>query len=127
VSPAFRGTDLFATLIVLGLATGLSLRRNRAVHPKIMGSCFLADLGLVVYLEATRGAVAIAGKFESRILSFHVGVAVATLVLYVLLGWSGRRILSGQGGIPLHGKFAALFVLCRLATYVTAFLIPRSV
>lgn len=125
--PVFRATDLFATLIVVALMTGLALRRNRAVHPKIMGGCFLADLSLVVYLEATRGAVKLASRFDSQVLTFHVGVAVATLVLYVLLIKSGRGILAGRGGLPGHGKLAALFMLCRLATYLSAFFIPRSV
>ncbi len=123
----FAPTDLIATVILFALAVGLALRHRRSVHPWIMGGCFVADLGLVLYLELTRGAVATAVKFSSNILNFHVTVAVATLVLYLVLVPSGYRILNGGGSRLWHRRAAWAFVVVRLATYLTAFFVPRSV
>lgn len=124
---AFAPTDMVATGIVLMLAVGLAMRRNRKVHPPLMGLCFVLDLGLVLYLELTRGAVNTAVTTDSRILTFHVAVAVATIVLYLVLVPSGYKLLKGGGNRGLHRKAALAFVVCRVLTYLTAFLIPRSV
>lgn len=125
---AFAATDMVATVIVLTLAVGLAMRRDRSKHPWIMLTAFVADLSLVAYLELTRSAVATAVKFDSRILNFHVAVAVGTVLLYLVLVPSGYKLWKGKGGSRLfHKRAAALFVVLRLLTYVTAFFVPRSV
>jgi uncharacterized membrane protein YozB (DUF420 family) len=115
------GVSLFAILL---LTAGLAVRHNRDLHPRIMGTAFLVDVGLVLYLELTRGAIERASRLASQLLSLHVACAVATLVLNVFLLVSGWRILNRGGDRRVHFRGAVLFMVLRVVTFLTAFLIP---
>lgn len=117
-------TDGVSLVAILLLVTGLALRRNRAVHPKIMGTAFAVDLALVLYLELTRGAVERASQLASQLLTVHVACAVATLALNVFLVVSGWRILHHGGPRKGHFRAACAFMVLRVVTFLTAFLIP---
>lgn len=116
------GVSFFALLV---LATGLALRRDRHKHPPLMAAAFVIDLGLVLYLELTRGAIDRAAGLASPVLSVHVGFAVTTLVLNIALVASGVALWRGAGGWRgWHRRLAGVFVVTRLATFLTAFFIP---
>ena len=121
--PAITDGISFACLILL--MVGIALRRDRSKHPKIMVAAFVLDLGLVLYLELTRGAIDRASQLASQILTIHVGFAVATLVFNVALLVTGYRIYSGKSaGLTTHRRLAWVFMICRIATFLTAFVIP---
>lgn len=118
-------TDGISFLVLLVLVVGLALRRDRSKHPPIMVGAFVADLALVLYLELTRGAIDRASQLASQILTVHVAFAVTTLVANIALLVTGYRIYSGKAaGRTTHRRLAWLFMICRVATFLTAFLIP---
>lgn len=118
-------TDGVSFLVLVLLAVGLARRRDRRTHPWIMRVAFALDLGLVGFLELTRGAVERASEFASGLLAFHVLVAVLALVTNVYLLYSGTKILAGEDQRqPRHRQVAWVFVVLRLTTFVTAFAIP---
>jgi uncharacterized membrane protein YozB (DUF420 family) len=107
------------------IGLGLFRRHDRKIHPKIMKAAFVVDISLVLYLELTRGAINRASQLASQLLTFHVSVAVLTILLNVVLLWSGWRILQGEDQRQgFHRKLALFFVLARITTFLTAFLIP---
>lgn len=115
---------IISTIIVVALVVGLSLRRRRNIHPKIMFSAFVADLLLVLYIEFTRGAVERVVSGVDLLLWFHVSVSVATLVFYVVLIILGRQLLNGrEEKRALHRKLAIIFCVLRSVNYVTSFMV----
>lgn len=118
-------TDLVSFFVLVVIATGLSQRRDRTRHIPLMALAFVVDLGLVLYLELTRSAVARASELASQMLSIHVGFAITTLVLNIALIASGVAIAKGKPGLrKWHKRLAALFLFCRISTFLTAFWIP---
>ncbi len=122
-SPAL--TDGVSAFVLLLLVSGLALRRDRTKHPYLMGTAFLIDVGLVVYLQVTRSAVQRAVGFQSQILTFHVGVAVSALLLNLCLVVSGILIWKGSSNLRKRHRYLAIFfMVCRVLTLITAFFIP---
>ena len=115
---------IISTIIVVALAVGLSLRRRRDIHPKIMFSAFVADLLLVIYIEFTLGVVERVVSEVDLLLWFHATVSTATMVLYVWLIVLGWQLLNGrEEKRALHRKLAITFCVLRSANYVTSYLV----
>lgn len=120
-------TDGVSFVVLILLMIGLALRRDRGKHPKIMATAFVLDVSLVLYLELTRGAIDRASQLASQLLTVHVAFAVSALVLNIALVVSGYRLYSGRpASRTMHRRLAGLFMLCRVATLLTAFLIPAK-
>jgi hypothetical protein len=110
-------------VIVAAILWGVAVRARRVLHARIMGTCFAADVLLVLLIELERHAIEQAVRTTSGLLRFHIAVSVAVLVLWVLQIQTGRRMLKGAPRLPRHGIQAALFLLCRLTNVVTAFMV----
>lgn len=118
-------TDGVSFLGLMLLVLGLALRRDRTKHPPIMVTAFVLDLVLVLYLELTRGAIDRATQLVSQLLTVHVSFAVSALVLNIALLVTGYRIYTGKAaGFTTHRRLACAFMACRVATFLTAFVIP---
>lgn len=90
---------IFATLCFVSLCVGLlSLKtRFRPFHPRFMLLGILGDLGLVVVLEITRGAVGTAVGGELSALQYgHIGSSLAACLIYVPVLVSGFRLWFGR-------------------------------
>ena len=122
-------------LVVAGLAYGLSRRREAAIHMKIMTTCFVVDLLNVILVEVT--ARATSGESQGAVeqglrsfwndpvsvLNFHIVVSVASIVCYIIAIRTGRRLFRTGEGRGTHRKNALVFIVTRLASFVTSFMV----
>ena len=87
-----------STLIVLLMIFGITKRRVRNLHVKIMSLVIAWDILLILQIELNRGAINKASQVakNSGLLTFHVFIAVTTVFIYFAMIYSGRKILSGN-------------------------------
>lgn len=109
---------IFATILY-----GVSVHARRALHARIMTSCFLADLLMVLLVEFDRRAIEQAVGPTSGLMKFHIAVSVAAIALWVPQIVSGRGILRGKPYLGRHRLQAWAFLLCRATNVVTAFFV----
>jgi hypothetical protein len=78
---------------------------------------------LVLWIELERHAVEkAASSIDNGLLMFHVAVSLLTLVGYVILAVTGKKMMNGDAAVrQLHQKAFLLFIVCRLSNYVTSF------
>jgi hypothetical protein len=123
IFPELSAFLVISTLVVLLVFYGLSQRHNRAVHVPVMMTAFVADVLLVLWIELERHAVEkAASSIDNGLLMFHVAVSLLTLVGYVILAVTGKKMMNGDAAVrQLHQKAFLLFIVCRLSNYVTSF------
>ena len=126
---------LVNVLVVVGLIYGISKRREPAIHMKVMTVCFVVDLLNVILVEVTarvtnedsQGAVeqGIRSFYEKffSLLNFHILVSVISIICYIIAIRTGRRLFRTGEGRSTHRKNALVFVITRLASFVTSILI----
>lgn len=117
---------LIVALLLYGASRVIGKTKNRYQHIKIMKAAIIWDLLLIVQIELTRGAIAIASKAmeNSMILNIHVSLAVATVLLYACLFHSGKKLDQGQEDIRgRHKTLGYIALSTRLATLITSFLV----
>jgi hypothetical protein len=125
-----------SSVVLVLVGAGLYFRRRRpALHWKFMVLAFVTDVLLVLYIEATRGAVEQVATQVRLLLWFHAGVSLAVLVLYAVLLGIGRKLLAvpeawgagrpeGPGRVRrLHRNLGVTFCVLRLLNYATAFMV----
>jgi uncharacterized membrane protein YozB (DUF420 family) len=125
-------------LVVAGLAYGLSRRREAAIHMKIMTTCFVVDLLNVILVEvAARATSGESGESQGAVeqglrsfwndpvsvLNFHIVVSVASIVCYIIAIRTGRRLFRTGEGRGTHRKNAVVFIVTRLASFVTSIMV----
>jgi uncharacterized membrane protein YozB (DUF420 family) len=116
-----------STIILLLFFFGIFVvikKKNRLTHAKIMSLAIIWDLLLIVQIEFNRKAIEKAIKISSNssILSIHIGLALSSVVLYMFMMYTGRRILKGNNSlINQHRKLGRLTMLLRTLTYITSF------
>jgi uncharacterized membrane protein YozB (DUF420 family) len=121
------------TLILLVLAYGLKMRRKPEVHMKVMITCFVIDVinvGLVeLGARAGGGSGAVAKGVDSfleelfTILNFHILVSIGCLVCYGIAVYTGRKLYKTGEGRSRHRKNAIVFIVMRLSSWVTSFMV----
>jgi hypothetical protein len=109
---------VFATILY-----GVKVHARRQLHARIMVSCFIADVLMVLVIELTRKAIEQAVATTSGLMRFHIAVSVIALVLWVPQLISGRGILRGKPYLPRHRIQAWAFLLFRATNLVTAFMV----
>jgi len=115
-----------STLIVLLMIFGISKRHIQKLHVKIMSAVIIWDIILILQIELTRGAIAKASKVmvNPMLLTFHVFIAVTTVLLYFALIYTGRKMLTGDYSVrPLHQKLGKSAFSLRMLTYATSFFV----
>lgn len=141
--------SLISTFVLCLITVGILTRRAPQLHLRFMSAAFLTDLGLVIYIEATRHAVNKVIHQSGPLLGFHVTVSVLVLVAYVLQILIGSRLLLGEGSrqlvltgamasgaAPVAGGFEQIlfsrrthiivgssFCCLRLLNYITSFML----
>lgn len=112
------------------MTLGVIKRKNRQQHVPIMYIVILWDILLILQIELTRGAVEKAAKVvtNTMILNIHVSLAVASVVFYVLLLVTGRKLLKGQRSVRgKHKLFGWTAYALRLLTLITSFFVVTAV
>lgn len=79
------------------MVLGILNRRNGKLHAKLMATAIGLDLILVLFLEATRGAIAEAVAMDMTILQqLHILFSTLAVVLYFPLIYIGLKNLKHQ-------------------------------
>jgi len=115
-----------STLIVLLMFYGIYHRKNRYKHIRTMKLCIIWDLLLIVQIELTRGAIVKASKALTNpaILNIHVSLAIATVLLYIVMLYTGTKLKNNNESIrPIHRFFGLTTLTVRLSTFITSFLV----
>ena len=89
-----------------------------------MSAVLIWDLLLILQIELGREAVAKAAKAMANpmLLNIHVTFAVLSVVFYVLLVFTGRKLLKGDNSIkPKHKIFGWTAFVLRTLTLITSF------
>jgi len=118
-------------IIVLVMVIGILVRRNRKLHVRIMSLAMIWDVVLILQIELNRSAILKASKAVSNplILNTHVGIAVATVLLYGVMVYTGRALLAGKNEIRQKHRFLGYSTLfMRVLTLITSFwaVIPKE-
>lgn len=109
---------------------GIFNRKNRKIHVPTMSVVLIWDVILILQIELGRDAVAKASKalVNPMILNVHVTFAVLSVIFYVLLVVTGRKLLKGDRTIrPRHRLFGWTAFALRTLTLITSFfaVIPK--
>jgi hypothetical protein len=110
-------------VILAAILFGVTVHANRRLHARVMTSCFIADVVMVLLIELQRKAIEQAMRPTSGLMKFHIAVSVAALVLWVFQIVSGRGILQGKPRLRRHRLQAWMFLACRSTNVVTAFMV----
>lgn len=113
-----------SSLIYLLMIYGITQRKNRKIHVPVMSTVLLWDVLLILQIELSREAVAKAAKaaINPMLLNVHVTFAVLSVVFYVLLVITGRKLLKGKQAMrPKHRVFGWTAFVLRTLTLVTSF------
>ena len=115
-----------AAVFALIVAGALQHSRRR-LHVRMMLTCFVLDLGLLVGVEIMNQAVERvmqeAGGMPA-ILIVHIGFSVLMLAWWIVQIVLGRRLLRGREDLRgAHHRNAGIFLLLRAGNLVTAFFV----
>lgn len=113
-----------STLIVLLMIVGVIQKKNRNLHVKIMISAIIWDVLLILQIELSRGAINKASKVAANptILTVHIALAITTVLFYILMFYTGQKMLKNDMTIRgKHKAFGITTLLLRIATYITSF------
>jgi uncharacterized membrane protein YozB (DUF420 family) len=103
---------------------GVYLRRDRKKHVKIMSSAIAWDILLILQIELSRGAIkkASAVMTNPMLLKVHLFFAIGSVVLYVLMVLSGRKLLAGDNSVrQKHKLLGRTTLFFRIMTFITSF------
>ncbi len=103
---------------------GISKRKNRKIHVPTMISVIVWDVLLILQIEFTRKAVEKAAKALTNpwILNVHVSFALSSVIFYLLLLYTGRKLLRGENQIrSRHRIFGWSAFVLRTLSLITSF------
>lgn len=123
-------THALSIAVFIVLLFGFKFRKRKEWHIPIMLSCFLIDLGLVLYIELTRKAIHTATHGMHPFVAFHVGVSTLTVLAYLFLIFLGVMILRGIKMNPVHPihRIAGLtFLVLRFTNLATSLWIEKFI
>lgn len=113
-----------STLIYALMLFGITKRKNRKVHVPVMIAVLTWDILLILQIELSRSAVEKAAKalINPMLLNIHVSFAVSCVVFYILLIYTGRKLLNGNNQFRLrHRIFGWTAFALRTLTLITSF------
>lgn len=88
-----------ATLAYAILVSGVLVRKNRKIHPKLMATGIGIDLLLVMFLQVQRSVIQAAVTESYSFLQMgHIGVSTIAVILYFPVVYLGIQRLRGTGG-----------------------------
>jgi hypothetical protein len=96
--PAMTPNMYVATLAWLLLCLGYSQRKRRNLHVPLMLAGIFMDFSMVVFLEATRGAVGTALSFSLSLMKqLHIAASTTAFVLYFPVLFLGMKLVRNEG------------------------------
>lgn len=113
-----------SALIVLLFTFGILKRRSRNVHVKTMYAAIFWDIALILQIELTRSAIVKASKAITNpmMLNIHVALALTAVILYFILIYTGRKLVSGQKEVRQKHKLLGWSAyITRILVFVTSF------
>ena len=117
---------IIVALMLYGVSRVVKAKKERYRHVKIMKLVMIWDILLILQIELSRGAIMKASKVMENmvILNIHVSLAVATVLLYGLMAYTGKKVMGGDNTVlPKHKLLGRLTVCARLATLGTSFFV----
>ena len=111
-------------LIMALMGYGISQSKHRSKHYKIMGIAIAWDIILILQIELTRNAILKASKIMTNpmMLKIHLFFAISSVVLYFIMIFTGRKILSGELSFkPKHKVIGWVTFAFRIMTFATSF------
>ena len=117
--------------IVLLMLAGIIVRRRRQLHIQIMSIAMIWDVLLILQIELSRSAILKASKAMTNpvMLNIHISIAVSSVILYVFMVYTGRKLLSGQNEIrSKHRVLGWTTLTMRILTFITSFwaVVPKE-
>jgi uncharacterized membrane protein YozB (DUF420 family) len=112
-------------LIVALMVWGITQHRQRLRHVRIMASAMIWDVILILQIELSRGAILKASQAPTNplMLNIHVSIAVTTVLFYIAMVLTGRRLLRGETALyNRHRKLGYATFALRVLTFATSFL-----
>ncbi len=119
----FMQTQSFFILALM--IFGITQAKKRSLHVKIMSTAMIWDIILILQIELSRSAILKASKAMSNpmLLNIHVSIAVTTVVFYVFMVLTGRKVLAGQNQLmKRHRLLGYTTTVLRALTFATSFL-----
>ncbi len=111
-------------LIMSLMVFGIYQRTNRKLHVKVMATAIIWDVILILQIELSRSAIgkAVQVMTNPMMLKIHLFFALGSVVLYILMVITGRRLLAGDDEVkPTHKKLGWTTITFRILTFVTSF------
>lgn len=111
-------------IIVVMMLIGIVVHRRRSLHVKIMSSVIIWDILLILQVELGRKAIMKASQAMTNpaLLNIHVSIAVSTVLLYIVMVITGRKVLAGHSELlPQHKRIGYITFVMRLLTFATSF------
>jgi len=102
---------------------GLSIRKQKLKHIKVMVSAIVWDILLVLQIELSRSAIkqTFNPNKNSTLLNIHISIAVTTLFLHFFMLYSGNKLRKGNlKNKSLHVKLGLLDVFLRTLNFATS-------
>lgn len=118
-----------SALIFSLMCFGIYNRKMRTRHVPIMASVIAWDIILILQIELNRDAVvkALHAPTNPIMLNIHISIATSCVVLYILLFFTGIRLLKNDSKIkPLHRKLGWTTFVLRFLTLATSFFAVKS-
>ena len=120
--------NLANVAVFSAILAGVALHSRRLLHARIMRLCFVADVIIVLVIELQKSAIMQTVHQVERpglkpLLSFHIAVSVAALVLWVVQLFVGAALLRGEPRLRRHRIVARAFLALRATNVVTAFFV----
>jgi hypothetical protein len=118
-------------LILALMGWGISQYRRRDRHVRAMATAMIWDVILILQIELSRSAILKASNAPTNpmLLNIHVSIAVTTVLLYVGMVLTGRRVLAGDASlIKRHRRLGWTTFAMRVLTFVTSFwaVVPKE-
>lgn len=118
----FNPIHYLSLIVCILLVVGAMNRRRKRIHIPIMLSAIVIDLGMVLYIELTRGAVKQASAKMGPLMIVHIVISCGVLVLYGMQIWTGiRKALGVSTG--LHRRVMIPLISLRILNFLTSVMV----
>ena len=115
---------VLSTAVLVVLLIGFAQRAHRRRHRALMLTAFATDLGLVLWIEATRHAIEKVAGGVPWLVQLHVAISTGVLLGYVAMIALGSKLFAGRADLRVVHRWVGVgFVTLRGLNYLTSFLV----
>jgi hypothetical protein len=112
-------------LILALMIYGITQAKKRHKHVKIMAITMIWDIALILQIELSRSAILKASKAMTNPLwlNIHVSIAVSTVIFYIFMILTGRKVMGGNSQfLKRHKALGWTTLTLRALTFATSFM-----